>query len=75
MTQNASSKQCRDRTPLVWLVAAVLAAAQLSACALVVGGAMVGGTMVAIDRRTTGAQVEDTDDRVQGQQPHQGAGR
>jgi osmotically-inducible protein OsmY len=59
MTQNASSTQCRDRTPLLWL-AAVLAAAQLSACALVVGGAMVGGTMVAIDRRTTGAQVEDT---------------
>jgi osmotically-inducible protein OsmY len=54
MTQNASSTQCRDRTPLLWL-AAVLAAAQLSGCALVVGG-----TMVAIDRRTTGAQVEDT---------------
>ena len=59
MTQNASSTQCRDRTPLFWL-AAVLAAAQLSACALMVGGAMVGGTMVAIDRRTTGTQVEDT---------------
>lgn len=60
MTQNVSSTQCRDRTPLLWLAAAVLAAAQLSACALMVGGAMVGGTMVAIDRRTTGAQVEDT---------------
>jgi osmotically-inducible protein OsmY len=57
MTQKAPSKQYRNRT-LVWLVAA-LAAAQLSACALVVGGAMVGGTMVAIDRRTTGTQLED----------------
>lgn len=43
----------------MWLAAA-LAALQLSACApLVVGGAMVGGTMVAIDRRTTGTQLED----------------
>jgi osmotically-inducible protein OsmY len=57
MTQKAPSMQYRNRT-LVWLVAA-LAAAQLSACALVVGGAMVGGTMVAIDRRTTGTQLED----------------
>jgi osmotically-inducible protein OsmY len=38
----------------------VLVAAQLAGCApLLVGGAMVGGTMVAIDRRTTGTQVED----------------
>ena len=60
MTTKAPSKQCRDRTALAWLVAG-LAAAQLAACApLVVGGAMVGGAMVAIDRRTTGAQVEDT---------------
>jgi osmotically-inducible protein OsmY len=59
MTPKASSKQYRFRTPLSWLVVA-LAAAQLSACApLVVGGAMVGGTMVALDRRTTGTQVED----------------
>ena len=57
MTQKAPSKQYRVRM-LGWLVAA-LAAAQLSACALVVGGAMVGGTMVAIDRRTTGTQLED----------------
>ena len=57
MTQNAPSKQYRNRA-LGWLVA-TLAAAQLSACALVVGGAMVGGTMVAIDRRTTGTQLED----------------
>jgi osmotically-inducible protein OsmY len=60
MTTKAPSKQCRDRTALAWLVAG-LAAVQLAACApLVVGGAMVGGAMVAIDRRTTGTQVEDT---------------
>jgi osmotically-inducible protein OsmY len=60
MTHKTDSKQTKNRTPVVWLVAA-LATAQLSACApLVVGGAMVGGAMVAIDRRTTGAQVEDT---------------
>ena len=40
--------------------ALILVVAQLAGCApLLVGGAMVGGTMVAIDRRTTGTQVED----------------
>ena len=39
---------------------AALCASLLSACApLLVGGAMVGGAMVAVDRRTTGTQVED----------------
>ena len=48
-----------------WRVAALgLAVASLSsmmsACSpLVVSGAMVGGTLVALDRRTSGAQVED----------------
>ncbi|KAB2874741.1 MAG: BON domain-containing protein [Burkholderiaceae bacterium] len=42
------------------LIAAVLAALQLGACApLVIGGAMVGGTLMYVDRRSTGAQVED----------------
>jgi osmotically-inducible protein OsmY len=45
-------------TRSAWALA--LVAAQLAGCApLLVGGAMVGGTMVAIDRRTTGTQVED----------------
>ena len=45
----------------VALAAAVASLGTLmSACApLVVSGAMVGGTLVAIDRRTSGAQVED----------------
>jgi len=45
-------------TRSAWVL--ILVAAQLAGCApLLVGGAMVGGTMVAIDRRTTGTQVED----------------
>ena len=41
-------------------VAAALALSTLAACVpLVIGGAMVGGTMLAIDRRTSGAQLED----------------
>ena len=41
-------------------LAMVSAAAWMSGCSpLVVSGAMVGGTLVALDRRTSGAQVED----------------
>ncbi|WP_425257018.1 BON domain-containing protein [Rubrivivax sp. RP6-9] len=48
------------RRPLLTLLAAACTATALSACApLIVGGAMVGGSMIAIDRRTSGAQVED----------------
>jgi osmotically-inducible protein OsmY len=48
------------RFSLVLAVAAVVGAAALSGCVpLLVGGAAVGGTMVAIDRRTSGAQIED----------------
>ncbi|NDP63378.1 MAG: BON domain-containing protein [Polaromonas sp.] len=41
--------------------AAVLISSMLSACVgpLLVGGAMVGGTLVAVDRRTSGAQLDD----------------
>ena len=41
--------------------AAVLFVSLLSACVgpLLVGGAMVGGTLVAVDRRTSGAQLDD----------------
>ena len=41
--------------------AAVLISSLLSACVgpLLVGGAMVGGTLVAVDRRTSGAQLDD----------------
>ena len=41
------------------LVSALCVAAALSGCAVVVGGAVVGGAMVAVDRRTTGTQVDD----------------
>ncbi len=46
-----------------WLVSSLAVASlcsSLTACApLLVGGAMVGGSMMAVDRRTSGAQVED----------------
>lgn len=42
------------------LLAALAAATALSACApLLVGGAIVGSSMVAIDRRTSGTQIDD----------------
>ena len=42
------------------IVGALVAATTLSACApLLIGGAMFGGSMMAVDRRTSGAQVED----------------
>jgi len=42
------------------LAGALLVCTALSACApLILGGAMVGGSFMAIDRRTSGAQVED----------------
>lgn len=42
------------------LLLALAASTLLGACApLIVGGAVVGGSLVAIDRRTSGAQVED----------------
>jgi len=48
-----------NRNPLVVALAAVTLAGALSACApLVLGGAAV-GAMVAVDRRTSGTQLED----------------
>ena len=42
------------------IVGALVAATTLSACApLLLGGAMFGGSLMAVDRRTSGAQVED----------------
>lgn len=47
------------RTLAIALVATVTATALPGCAALLIGGAMVGGTMMAIDRRTSGTQVED----------------
>ena len=42
------------------LALSLAAALSLNACApLIIGGAMVGGAMVAVDRRSSGAQVDD----------------
>ena len=57
MTPTASSTSARL---LLSSVAIAAALSSLSACApLLIGGAMLGGTMMAIDRRTSGTQVED----------------
>jgi len=46
--------------PLASLAVALAAVATLNGCAaLFVGGAVVGGGLVALDRRTSGAQLED----------------
>lgn len=45
---------------LTTLLAALAAVSALSGCApLILGGAMVGGSMMAVDRRTSGVQVDD----------------
>ncbi len=50
----------RTRRMALTLAALTLAGTLATGCApLIVGGAMVGGGMVALDRRTSGAQVED----------------
>ena len=62
MTNNApTTTPARSTFQLIALaLAGAVAAVSLSACVpLVIGGAMVGGTMVALDRRTSGAQLED----------------
>jgi osmotically-inducible protein OsmY len=48
------------------LVSTLLVAAVLSGCAVLIGGAVVGGAMVAVDRRTTGTQVDDETIEVKG---------
>jgi osmotically-inducible protein OsmY len=53
------TRHTRPRRVLA-IVSALAALTALGACApLIVGGAMVGGSMMAVDRRTSGAQVED----------------
>ena len=50
----------RPTARLPVLVAALAAATLLGACApLLIGGAMVGGSLMAVDRRSSGTQVED----------------
>ena len=61
MTKHVPSRSAFQLTTLASAGAIALTSlASLTACVpLVIGGAMVGGTMVAIDRRTSGAQLED----------------
>ena len=56
-----------DRRTALTLALTLGAATVLPGCApLVLGGAMVGGTLVLVDRRTTGAQVEDQSIELKG---------
>jgi osmotically-inducible protein OsmY len=49
------------------VIGALIAATALTACApLLIGGAIAGGSMVAIDRRTSGAQVDDQTIEIKG---------
>jgi osmotically-inducible protein OsmY len=61
--KNTMKKSAHPEPVFKLITLALVASAALTtltACVpLVVGGAMVGGTMVAIDRRTSGAQLED----------------
>jgi len=57
----------RTSRRLAALLATLAAATALSACApLLLGGAVVGGSMMAIDRRSSGAQIDDQTIEVKG---------
>ena len=60
MTMNKLCSTGETRRGLVRvLIAGVALSGVLSGCVALMGGAMVGGSMLAVDRRTTGAQVDD----------------
>jgi len=57
----------RTSRRLAALLATLAAATALGGCApLLLGGAVVGGSMMAIDRRTSGAQIDDQTIEVKG---------
>ena len=65
MNRNPRARAARRIAAVLALTAAVTA---LPGCApLVVGGAVVGGALVAVDRRTSGAQLEDQAIEVKGE--------
>lgn len=51
--------QSRLQPRLALLLAGLALSGALGGCVAVVGGAVAGGTMMAVDRRTTGTQVDD----------------
>jgi osmotically-inducible protein OsmY len=59
MNSPMTSRQRASRLPAL-VIGVAAAASLLGGCVpLIVGGAAVGGTLVAVDRRSTGIQVED----------------
>jgi osmotically-inducible protein OsmY len=59
MTDNTLRRRAAPRGPSRLLVAALAISGVLGGCVAAVGGAMVGGSVMAVDRRSTGAQVDD----------------
>jgi osmotically-inducible protein OsmY len=59
MTNKTLRQGAAPRRSLNLLVAAVAISGVLGGCVAAVGGAMVGGSVMAVDRRSTGAQVDD----------------
>jgi len=60
MTMNFARATGAARTGMVRaLIAAAAISGVLGGCVAAMGGAMVGGSMMAVDRRTTGTQVDD----------------
>ena len=60
MTSPHRADRARPGALLRSLLLAVAAGSLLSACApLLIGGAILGGSMVAVDRRTSGSQIDD----------------
>lgn len=60
MTKQAPQRRPAARLTLVSaLLISLSVSGVLGGCVAAVGGAVVGGTMMAVDRRTTGAQVDD----------------
>jgi len=60
MTMNLARTPGAARTGLArTLIAAAAISGVLGGCVAVMGGAMVSGSMMAVDRRTTGTQVDD----------------
>jgi osmotically-inducible protein OsmY len=60
MTTTSQITRKHPARTLLWILITAITCSTLAACApLLLGGALVGGSLMAIDRRTSGAQVED----------------
>lgn len=65
-TQSTRFKFLNTRLLRIALLSGVLATTVSACVPLVVGGAVVGGTILAVDRRTSGAQLDDKGIEIRG---------